>query len=395
MKPIHFSILLLYLLLPSTMLQAQSDAVMNAVAKGIEQEFSKKGYSLSDHIILPVSEFNMGYNTIFFPGNYYVVCLSDDLSRKASIQMEAKAEFDQAEINKLFKQFKIGAAPDDLKMVTQEAAAIKMKKEEALMTAKELVVHNAAKKGFSLADEQTYKTKDFPDKIEVSLHGGNTYQLALFNDANGSVQLLGTPDEKYNLLARMTEGLEELQAFETKAELSVSIQKIDLRALVHSPFYTLESKIKIDDPNVQSNTSLMIKETETLSPSSSSGLKYMNGKIAVDKWMEALVRESHGDGHLFKTFDAMHEDWQQQFSQYKATSTAEKIIKGLEGGVNHHGFTKDDLLVLDHIIDNKVVTRYYFKIKKCSDYGRIVPKHEIKDGKLHITPWQKAVVPNN
>ena len=69
MKPIHFSILLLYLLLPSTMLQAQSDAVMNAVAKGIEQEFSKKGYSLSDHIILPVSEFNMGYNTIFFPGN--------------------------------------------------------------------------------------------------------------------------------------------------------------------------------------------------------------------------------------------------------------------------------------------------------------------------------------
>jgi len=138
----------------------------------------------------------------------------------------------------------------------------------------------------------------------------------------------------------------------------------------------------------------MEKETASLTSASPSGLKYMNGKIAVDKWMEALVREAQGDENIFKTFDAMHEDWQNQYSSYKATSTADQLLNKLDGGVKHRGFTEDNLLVVDHVINNEVVARYYFKIKKCADYGRIVPKQEIKDGKLHITPWQKAVVPH-
>jgi len=94
----------------------QSDAMMNAVAQRIEQEMAKDGYSLSDHTILPVNEFNQGYNTIFFPGNHYQVCLSDDLIQKANIQMSAKAEYDQAEVNAIFREFKVGKSPEDLKM---------------------------------------------------------------------------------------------------------------------------------------------------------------------------------------------------------------------------------------------------------------------------------------
>ena len=139
----------------------------------------------------------------------------------------------------------------------------------------------------------------------------------------------------------------------------------------------------------------MKKETASLSSTSPSGLKYMNGKMAIDKWMEALVREAHGDEDVFKTFDAMHEDWQNEYTSYKSSSTANKLLNELDGGFKHRGFTKENLLVVDHVVNNEIVARYYFKIKKCDDYGRIIPKHEIKDKKMHITPWQKAAIPTD
>lgn len=520
MKHIKLSLSFIFLFLFSASLSAQTDAAMNSIASSIVQEMAKKGYSLSDHTILPVNEFKMGYNTRFYPGNHYLVCLSDDLSRKANIQMGAKAEYDPTEIKALFEQFKVGTSPEDLKMtkgasiiiqelslvdvlipidydfefkmeekdiksdskvnlmifykssentsndsiqnkeerdahqqfeklkerVTEHESAKKMEKKPT--TLEEQILYDAAKKGYSLSNRHTYSTKDFPTKINTSIHGGNTYQLVLFNDASGIVQLVGTPDETYNRMAKLTDGAKELPSFETKASLNISTYHIDFRESLYNAPCTLTAKVRGENANIKSTTSLfvfyksfenlggpennkaedfyskkvteavvakaeaqveafekamgyefgsleeLIEETEMLSSISPSGLKYMNGKIAIDKWMEALVRESRGDGHIFKTFDAMHEDWQKKYFNYKVSSTANKLIKELDGGFKHRGFTKDNLLVVDHIMQDKVVTRYYFKIKKCTDYGRIIPRHELRDGKLHIIPWQKAIVPN-
>lgn len=115
----------------------------------------------------------------------------------------------------------------------------------------------------------------------------------------------------------------------------------------------------------------------------------MNDRIAIDKWMEALVKESRGEKRSI--FDIMDEDWKKKRSTYN--STASSLISKLGGGFSHRGFTKNNLLMIDYAIDNKIVTRYYFKIKNCDDYGGIVPKQEIKDGKLYITPWQNALAP--
>ncbi|MEM9824115.1 MAG: hypothetical protein AAF985_23720 [Bacteroidota bacterium] len=519
MKLIKFFLSFVLAFLFSFPLAAQSDAVMNAVARSVAQEMSKKGYSQSDHVILPVREFNMGYNTRFFPGNHYLICLSDDLSRKASIQMAAQAEYDQAEINALFQQFKVGASPEDLKMtqgaslIVQElslkdvlipidydfefkmeekdiqsdskvnlmvfyksvkntsndsqqnkeeqeahqqfqalqervAAQEAAKKAEKLPeTPEEQILYDAAKKGFSLSARHRHQTKDFPQTIDITIHGGNRYLLVLYNDAAGMVQLVGTPDEEYNKMVQLMEGAEVLSAFATAASVDLVSQEVDFRESLYNSTCAVEAKIKSN--KVNSETSLfvfyksfenlggpannkpedfyskkvaeaviagaeaqvkafeeamgyefvgleeLIEATKALSAASPSGLKYMNGKVAVDKWMEALVREAHGDSDIYKTFDAMHEDWQKQYMSYKATSTAQPLIDELDGGFKHQGFTNDDLLVVDHVLNDKVVTRYFFKIKKCADYGRIVPKHEIKAGKLHITPWQKALVPND
>lgn len=137
----------------------------------------------------------------------------------------------------------------------------------------------------------------------------------------------------------------------------------------------------------------LAKETATLTSISPSGLKYMNGKIAVDRWMEALVREEQGESEAFTVFDAMHDDWKTQNAIYKDAFFARKLIKPLQGGFTHRGFTEDNLLVVDHTTNGEIVTRYYLKIAKTSDYGRIIPKYEVNNGKLYITPWQKAAVP--
>lgn len=320
-------------------------------------------------------------------------------------------------------------------------------KMEELMRYKATIIKDAAKYGYSLADYQTFSVKAFPKQLETEIHGGNNYLLVLYSGDTESLQIKGTPDKTYNQLAQLTEGMDELQAFEAKKTSNKSTHQIDFRASLYATNYTLnlegEKGTWSDEPMAsffvfyksyenmggaadnkaedfytkKTGQALvnsmeegkreyeatvgykwmsledMVKETETLTSTSPSGLKYMNAKIATDKWMEALVREAHGDGHIYSTFDAMHEDWQKEYSRYKLNATADQLLKELDGGFKQQGFTKDNLVVMDHIIGDKVVTRYYFKIKKCEDYGRIVPKHEIKDGKLHITPWQKAVVP--
>ena len=292
-----------------------------------------------------------------------------------------------------------------------------------------------------------YTTRDLPSVINTTLHGGNTYLLVLLNESSEKVQLIGTPDPAYNQLARLTEGMDPLASFETDPKPNIAIQKVDFRASLYSTFYQLRARLSgspaMDSPisffvfyksyenlgGAEGNKAedfytqqagaemvhalqedmaayektlgydlmsleAMLEEAKNLSAISPSGLKYMNGKIAIDKWMEALVRESRGDGHLYKTFDAMHEDWQAEYASYQTTSTADSLLNELEGGVSHLGFTEDNFLVVDHVIAEQVVARYYFKIKRCADYGRIIPRQTLKDGKLHITPWQKVVVPN-
>lgn len=323
---------------------------------------------------------------------------------------------------------------------------------DKLNTYKEIITKDAAQYGYSLANYINFKVVDFPIKEEMTLYEGNEYLLVLHSTDTKNIQLKGKPEETFITMSRLTENMDYMKTFTAEASTNQSVQQLDFRKSEYSVEYKLDLEGRkdesIDDPvaslfifykNRDNNTNNpeankgekyysqksteefvariqsqerakanaviakheymnledMDKEVETLTPISPSGLKYMNGKIAMDKWMEALVRESRGDDGIYKTFDAMHEDWQNEHSAYKANSTADKLLNELEGGFTHRGFTKDNLLVVDHIIGEKIVARYYFKIKKCKDYGRIIPRHRIKDGQLHIMPWQKAMVPRS
>jgi len=268
----------------------------------------------------------------------------------------------------------------------------------------------------------------------------------MLHNGSTNVPFKGVPDEKYNLLASMTDGMEELQTFSFNAPNSYALHKIDLRGSIHNAYYTLEPILK--NINQTSNIRLLIfykslenlggpennkaedfyskqaaaaiisaaedglkafeeamgyefvsleeliKETEGLTTKSSSGMELETAKTALNIWKDAMVAASREDNILNTVWKMMDDEWQSEFYKYKNNHTVEELIHGLKGALSYRGFTKDDLFVVDHVVDEQVKARYYFKFPKDKKHGGIIPKHEIKDGKLHLTAWQKAVAPN-
>ncbi|MFK8008785.1 MAG: hypothetical protein AB8H03_20665 [Saprospiraceae bacterium] len=313
---------------------------------------------------------------------------------------------------------------------------------------KEIILKDVAKYGYSLADYQTFSLKDFPKKMKTTIYGGNRYLLVLHSANAKRVQLKGTPDEKYNLLAKMTDGMDEIESFEAKSTANKSTHQIDFRASLYNTTYTLNlegkddaysknsmasffvfyksyenmggpednkaenfySK-KVEDTMISSAkesvnefekamgyefTSLeeLIEETKNLTIQSASGMELTTAKTALNIWKDAMVLDAKGKNTLNSIFKIMDTDWQSDYSKYRNNHTIEKLHHELKGAFSYRGFTKDGLFVVDHVMDESVIARYYFKFPKNKKRGGIIPKYEIKDGKLHLTAWQKAVVPN-
>lgn len=316
---------------------------------------------------------------------------------------------------------------------------------------KDQFVQIAYDSGYSLSTYFIFEKDNLPNEVEVDVHGGNEYMFILKGVETDKLSIIGSPKGNHidrlqiNEQSLLFSKAVDLSSYSEKVRYSFKLDateeskktqtkntqdffsglgidtdedkpknptvvflvlyksgdnKGNASANKREDFFSQNAKQKeghtstIPTKNVVSATQEQLEnDLKDVTPISPSGLKYMNGKIAIDKWMLALVREEYNDQDILSVFDVMDEEWKKEFLAYKTNFTADKIIKGTKGGVKHRGFTKDNLLVIDHTIDNKVATRYYFKIKKCDDYGRIVPNHVLKEGKLHITPWQKAIVP--
>ncbi|MEO1513737.1 MAG: hypothetical protein AAFV95_01950 [Bacteroidota bacterium] len=132
-----------------------------------------------------------------------------------------------------------------LSVIEEKRASLKaansVSAEELLLNEfKDAVIRDVGKYGYSLASYQALEIKEFPKELPTVIHGGNQYLLVLFSMDATRLQITGTPDANYNKLAKVTDGMTELPAFEAESMARESTHQIDLRTSLYAAIYTLK-----------------------------------------------------------------------------------------------------------------------------------------------------------